>query len=159
MKRASEVVEQLISLAFDHDPEETDLTLAECLRLYAALVAGEAVSDAMDAGGAEARPPSAASLAAQQIYEKDRDDDVIGLIDPDAVDVEEAGAEAPDTHTHTHTHRRDPLKAKESCRTNRGAGRQRSAGCSTDLRITESGAAWVPSPNWRMRPTAQLLPS
>ena len=104
MKRASEVVEQLISLAFDHDPEETDLTLAECLRLYAALVAGEAVSDAMDAGGAEAIPPSAASLAAQQIYEKDRDDDVIGLIDPDAVDVEEAGAEAPDTHTHTHTH-------------------------------------------------------
>ena len=160
MKRASEVVEQLISLAFDNDPEETDLTLAECLRLYAALVAGEAVSDAMDAGGAEARPPSAASLAAQQIYEKDRDDDVIGLIDPDAVDVEEAGAEAPDTHTHTHTHtRRDPLRAKESCRTSWGAGLRRSAECSSGSRITESGAVWVPSPSWRKRQTAPLPPS
>ena len=104
MKRASEVVEQLISLAFDSDPEETDLTLAEALRLYAALVAGEAVNDAVSAGGAEARPPTAASVAAQQVYEKDLDDEVPGLIDPDADDGEDAGAPAPDTHTHTHTH-------------------------------------------------------
>ena len=158
MKRASEVVEQLISLAFDNDPEETDLTLAECLRLYAALVAGEAVSDAMSAGGAEARPPSAASVAAQQVYEKDLDDDVIGLIDPDAVDVEDAGAPAPDTHTHTHT-RRDSLRAKENCRTSRGAGLQRIAECSSGSRITESAAVWAPSPNWRKQQTAPLPPS
>lgn len=157
MKRASEVVEQLISLAFDSDPEETDLTLAECLRLYGALVAGEAVSDAMSAGGAEEKPATAASVTAQRVYERDRSGEVPELIDPDADDgaeKEDVGAPAPDTHT-----RRDPLRAKESFRTSRGAGQLRSAECSSGLRITEGFEVWVPSPSWRRRPTAPLPPS
>ena len=100
MKRISEVLEQLISMAFDSDPEDSDLTLAECLRLYAALVAGEAVSDAVANIGTEQEPASADPVAAQQVNEEDRCDDATGLIDPDAVDYEDSGA--PDTHTHTH---------------------------------------------------------
>ena len=73
MKRDSEIIRDLISLAFDTDPEQSDITLVECLGLYERSLRREreiedarvaALLDEIKSGGRLIRPISVEDASA-----------------------------------------------------------------------------------------------